>query len=100
MNLDLDHLESFLVLSEELHFGRAAQRLHMSQSGISRQIKLLEHSLGVPLVVRTTRRVHLTEAGGILAAKSGRLLKDINELKQLLSLAVPQPPTDRSATAS
>jgi len=79
--MDPDRLESFLMLVEELHFGRAARRLRMSQSGFSRQIGLLERSLGVRLAIRTRRQVHLTDAGVVFAAKAARLLHEMGYVK-------------------
>jgi len=61
--LRLDLLRAFLAVAEELHFTRAAARLFLSQSGLSRRISVLEAILDTPLVVRTTRDVHLTRAG-------------------------------------
>jgi DNA-binding transcriptional LysR family regulator len=57
------HLRAFLVLAEELHFGRAAARLFMTQPALSQQIRALERDLGVWLIDRTTRRVCLSHAG-------------------------------------
>ncbi|SEG36610.1 transcriptional regulator, LysR family [Bryocella elongata] len=74
---ELKQLHSFLVLAEELHFGRAAKRLHMTQSPLSRQIQLLEHSLQSPLFKRNNRNVQLTPAG--LAFR--------HEARQILALA-------------
>jgi hypothetical protein len=65
-------------VAEELHFGRAAERLHMSQSPLSRAIRELERDLGVVLFVRTTRRVELTAAGLALLERSRRALVEID----------------------
>ncbi len=61
--MELRHLVSFLVLAEELHFGRAAQRLHLTQPSLSAQLQKLEKSLGVRLVARNSHEVKLTSAG-------------------------------------
>ena len=82
--VDLRLLRSFVVLSEELHFGRAASRLHVAQPALSQQIKRLEVQVGARLVNRTTRRVELTETGSVLA--SG-LRSGLAELDTAIGLA-------------
>jgi DNA-binding transcriptional LysR family regulator len=67
------HLRSFLVLTEELNFSRAAERLHMTQPPLTRQIQQLEESVGAQLFLRTARGVTLTEAGSAFLEEAKKL---------------------------
>ncbi|WP_134169279.1 LysR family transcriptional regulator [Paraburkholderia caballeronis] len=72
---DLNQLRCFVAVADELHFGRAAARLHMTQPPLTRQIQLLEHSIGTPLFSRTNRMVRLTPAGRSLLPEAHVILR-------------------------
>ncbi len=75
--IEMRQLRYFVAVAEELHFGRAAERLHISQSPLSRAIRELERDLGVVLFVRTTRRVELTPAGSALLLRARSALSEV-----------------------
>lgn len=88
--MELRQLRYLVALADERHFTRAAARSQVAQPALSQQISKLEDEVGVTLVDRTTRRVHLTEAGELLAGHARRVLAELDdaraELEQLTGL--------------
>lgn len=80
MDVDLRKLRYFLAVAEELHFGRAAQRLHIAQPVLSRQIRMLEGELGTDLFLRDRRHTELTPAGEQLVQETKPLLAGADAL--------------------
>jgi DNA-binding transcriptional LysR family regulator len=78
--MDLHQLRCFVTAAEELHFGRAAQRLDMLPSALGRHMRLLEEDLGTRLMTRTTRSVTLTDDGAILVKEGRALLEQADAL--------------------
>ena len=87
-DIDLADLRALAILADTLHFGRAAERLHVSQPALSKRIQKIEAQIGGRLLVRGYRDVRLTEAGRLLAARGRELLQDSAELVALSRRAV------------
>lgn len=85
--MELRHLRCFMAVAEELHFARAAERLHIEQSPLSRTIKELEEDLGVPLFVRTTRSTRLTRAGKLLMEHVPRVFTALQQARDSVKAA-------------
>lgn len=85
--MELRHLRCFIAVAEELHFARAAERLHIEQSPLSRAIKELEEELGVMLFARTTRSTRLTRAGELFLEHVRRVLSALEQARDSVKAA-------------
>lgn len=86
MAMTLRQLRHFLVLAEELHFGRAAERLNISQPPLSASLRALEEELGVRLMERGGRTTRLTEAGVVFADRAARVLGQLASAREAVAL--------------
>jgi DNA-binding transcriptional LysR family regulator len=87
MDLDLRKLRYFVAVAEKLHFGRAADELHIAQPALSRQIRALEQDLGTPLLIRDSHGVMLTDAGRQLLTDAGPLLASAHAVRRRVTVA-------------
>ncbi|WP_327709854.1 LysR substrate-binding domain-containing protein [Streptomyces sp. NBC_00464] len=87
MDLDLRKLRYFVAVAEKLHFGRAADELHIAQPVLSRQIRALEQDLGTPLLTRDSHGVALTDAGRQLLTDAGPLLASAHAARRRVTVA-------------
>ena len=87
MDLDLRKLRYFVAVADTLHFGRAADELHIAQPALSRQIRALEHDLGTPLFTRDSHGVALTDAGRQLLTDAGPLLASAHAVRRRVTVA-------------
>lgn len=78
--IELRHIKYFLAVAEELHFRKAADRLYISQPGLSRQIKQMESELGIQLFERHNRKVSLTQAGIYLRDEYRNIIKTMEKV--------------------
>jgi DNA-binding transcriptional LysR family regulator len=85
--LDVRRLHYFVAVAEELHFTRAAARVHIAQPALSQQIRALEQDLGVQLCTRTSRSVRLTDAGRVLLDHAYRVLAEVDRAQQAVQRA-------------
>jgi DNA-binding transcriptional LysR family regulator len=85
--MELRHLRYFIAVAQELHFARAAERLEIEQSPLSRAIKVLEYDLGTQLFERTTRGTRLTYAGQVFLEEAQRVLLTLEQAKASVKAA-------------
>src|SRR5215212_6510363 len=82
--MELRHLRYFVMVAREQSFTRAAEKLHIAQPPLSRQIQQLEEELGVALIQRSSRPVFLTEAGRLLYEQAIQVLDRVDEIRGMM----------------
>src|SRR5215468_10989405 len=98
--MEMSQLRTFRAVAEALNFTRAAERLHLTQSAVSHQIKALEQELGEPLFIRAKRGVKLSEAGKVALDHARRVLDEAEALRERLSGRGGTAPTGRVRAAA
>lgn len=88
MAMEIGDLRSFLVLSDQLHFRRSAEILHISQPALSKQIRRLEERLGGELFIRRSRGLHLTPAGQVLVQHARQIIAETDSAERITRLAI------------
>src|SRR5260221_7122539 len=83
--MNLRKIECFMTLADELHFGRAAEKLFIAQPPLSRKIRELECELRVKLFTRNSRKVELTKAGHFLRDEARKIFSHLNQIKEHLN---------------
>ena len=85
-DIELSHLRYFVAMAEELHFGRAALRLHIAQPALTRQMQMLESRLECSLFERTSRSTRLTPAGALLLQRARGIVAEADHAFQTLQI--------------
>src|SRR3982751_6258315 len=83
--MELWQLRTFKTVAETLNFTKASEKLHLTQSAISHQIKALEKELRVPLFIRAKRGVILTDAGKIVSEYANQILDEVEEMRERIA---------------